>query len=584
LIFTYIRGPRTETEPVPTGKKANFMFFLSVFTVGQCSSFTNETYFNDLASFEPMKCFECESSGTYAPSAFRDQCQFCNSLSSSDEGICDSVAYCTMCNAHDACEESDVSTCKEDVGCSGKSSESACVASGDCAWCPIDEECVYKDDTFNCTLCGDLSKEQCLEHSSICGWCPVTMKCIDTGINCPLCSSIGSKNKCTLDKTDKECQWCNHESACQKTTDVCDSSCSYSSSSNCSAGTDCQWCISSDQCQENRIFCDICTDLPEAQCSDSTTYPGCKYCEFTECQTADTECITCEEMNETECGWYPKCTYCASAKMCMPTTGFECPECSDLSQSQDECASYAGCSFCKSDMECLRSNETCQECRGLDQTVCRRHSKGCCYSKNDNECYFAGDSHCDDSFPILYIILIVVGGVIVIAAAILIPVLVCCCKKKTDEDVEMHTPGTIVVLPEGQPSMVVASESMQSIGLEPAGEVSVDGGDASGVAPAASAQVASSVSMSDMQNMMVQQQLLNTMMAQQQMSMMMNPMMANSMMNMAGMAGMSGMGMGGMPMNSMGMDMNSMNMTGGMNSMNMTSMGQGDSTAGDQAQ
>jgi len=198
--------------------------------------------------------------------------------------------------------------------------------------------------------------------------------------------------------------------------------------------------------------------------------------------------------------------------------------------------------------------------------LCLNHPKGCCWSDTTGSCYEVGDDNCKAGLSTLGIALIgVFVGVVVIAAAILIPVLIFCCKPKTNEGIEMTAPGTIVVLPEGQPSMVVAQESLASVNVDPATAISVD--ESAGNAAAAPA-AASMADMQNMQNMMAQQQMLNTMMAQQQMSMMMNPMMMNSMgmMNMSNMSGMAGMS----GMNSMGMDMNSMNMTGGMNSMAMS--------------
>jgi len=197
----------------------------------------------------------------------------------------------------------------------------------------------------------------------------------------------------------------------------------------------------------------------------------------------------------------------------------------------------------------------------LTGSVCSKHPKGCCWSESNSRCYDAGDSNCKGGLDTTTIVIIGVScGVVVILAAVLIPVSIYCCRKeKKQNDVEMNT-NTIVVLPEGQPSMVV----QDSVDAATVNAVSIidDTGSNAVVAPIASVQ--------DMQDMIAQQQLI---IQQQQMinSGIMNPMMS-SMMGTMGMAGMGGMNTMGMDMNSMAMTggMNSMNMTGGMNSMNMT--------------
>jgi len=237
-----------------------------------------------------------------------------------------------------------------------------------------------------------------------------------------------------------------------------------------------------------------------------------------------------------------------------------------------------GCSYCKSDKVCQPKDEVCQECGGLSQTACLKHKNGCCWSNKDEACYFSDENDCSDGLDMMTIIYIAVGaGVGLILIISLSITIACCCKKKNSDGIEMTAPGTIVVLPEGQPSMVAAPESMQSVTtLDPQATVSIDAtGAPSGVVPQSpTGQLTSSVSMTDL---LQQQQLLNSMMAQQQMSMMMNPMnpMMMNPMSMGGMGSMNGMGMGGMPMNSMGMDMSSLAMTGGMSGVGMpTSMAQ----------
>jgi len=367
-----------------------------------------------------------------------------------------------------------------------------------------------------------------------------------------------------LESTDNQCQFCHHNGTCLASTEVCNPECVLSTSKETCTDEDCQWCPSSQQCTEKRIECVDCSSYGSSDC-EGDDHPGCKLCDIGLCVGQNEQCLTCEGRGKDVCGSEGdtslNCMWCYSLNKCV-LKSTECTQCSTLN-STDACGSYSGCAFCESDQVCMNSDDNLAECdcSGLSIVSCKAHGKGCCFSTTTNACYPNGDDACKAGVDTTVIIAIsVTAGVLVAAAAVIIPVAIFCCKPKNGDGIEMTAPGTIVVLPEGQPSMVV-QESLQSVNVDPATAASVDEtATGVGLAPSTSVQ-----DMQNMQNMIAQQQMLNTMMAQQQMSMMMNPMMMNSMgmMNMSGMAGMSGM-------NSMGMDMNSMNMTGGMNSMNMT--------------
>jgi len=571
IHFDYIRNKTDDTNPETPGA-ASFMFFFRSLVVGMCSSFSNDDYIPDEWDVDNPPCGRCDSANMSIPVDFKQRCKKCEQQAD----VCDATGYCIFCDSASKCQNLYSSTCKEDANCSSRLSKSECSSHLDCYWCDIDEKCVFNKEISTCSGCRDLDKERCQqiqETANLCQWCSVDAACKTTedDVHCSQCGNV-NKDVCTLGSTDGACQYCNKKASCLNVSDMCDDTCSEVSAKDvCNDRIDCKWCDSTGKCNETRYGeCVKCIDVrTQSSCNE---YEGCMWCDVHVClDKSEGQCPKCEDLPRDECGGIYYCSFCNSTQKCVMKDA-ECPECAKLSDDK-ECNKYKGCAYCKSDKACLAYNAGCQECTGMSQAVCMKHPYGCCYVSADRTCYDIDSGNCGSDLELPVVIGIAAGAVVLLLAAILIPTLICCCKKKDDEGVEMNAPGTIVVLPEGQPSMVVAPESMASVTLDPAVSVSMDAGhELGGAAPAATAQV-NSAAMSDMQNMMVQQQLLNTMMAQQQMSMMMNPMMVNSMMGMGGMSGMGMSNMGGMNTsmgmsgmnNSMGMDMNSMGMSGGMN-------------------
>jgi len=557
---------------------ANYVFFVSEFTFGQCSSVRDDYYDpEDTANNLNKDCPSCDSAGMKIPKNYTStdpessHCFKCTQAGALSYGKCASVSYCTACQTSYKCEDASTSKCREQVNCSSKTKNEC---KDDCVWCGLDSKCVfYSDAKSSCTTCASLSDSTSCNAKSSCGWCPTLQICLEEDDPCPSCDFI-SKGSCSYEATDGACQYCNAQGKCLNTDVVCDAQCgTYTTESICDKKSDCHWCISTNNCTEKRIGCPTCESLQSDQCEKSK-YPGCTLCDTLFCTSDPSKCPVCSSRTIDNCEFEGKirlnCQYCNSSLKCLSKKE-ECKSCSGI-ENVTECKALRGCSFCNSEQVCKSADDTLTECDclGLSATACATHTKGCCWSSKNTKCYDVGDDNCGGGDVTTIIVICVAVGVVVAIAAVLIPILVCCCKPKSKNDIEMTAPGTIVVLPEGQPSMVVAQESLQSVNVDPATAVSID---ETSVANGANGIVASTSmqDMQNMQNMIAQQQMLNTMMAQQQMSMMMNPMMMNSMgsmnmMNMSGMAGMSGM-------NSMGMDMNSMNMTGGMSgmgSMNMT--------------
>jgi len=577
--WRFIRGLRDTDDGYEALEKAgkkpkNVLLFISELTFGQCSSVRRgyyDTYNCSDNSFDPEKCFWAADAGFMAPGTYKKNYMNCNSTND-DLDKCESISYCVPCLSISECQAAASSTCEENANCPQYKSKAQC--RNDCLWCPYDnDKCAFSPESDEeCSSCDDFdTKALCDSHSNGCKWCSTVQHCltIEDSAYCPNCSVV-DENDCFKETTDGQCQFCTKQNKCLSTDEVCDESCQKASSESActAAGADCAWCKSESKCFETRTECVSCKDQDsESKCKG---YVGCTFCESGFCSEDKDKCPVCSKRGKDDClfeqGIRLSCEFCNSSQTCA-AKGSECITC-DTIEDSDQCKEYKGCAYCKSDQVCKDSYENFAECEciGMAGMVCNAHPKGCCYSTKQSQCYEIGDSMCKDGLDTVTIIIIsVCVGVAVIAAAILIPVLICCCKPKTADPIEMTAPGTIVVLPEGQPSMVV-QESLASVnGVDPATAVSVDETNSNpAVAPAASVQYM------QMQNMLAQQQMLNTMMMNQ--SMMMNPMMMNSMgmMNMSGaMSGMGGMaGMGGM--NSMGMDMNSMGMTGGMNSMNMT--------------
>jgi len=474
------------------------------------------------------------------------------------------------CPSRNTCDPISTSTCEADAKCKweNRGTPSTCVTGSnfDCSWCQYGSKtnstCVF--DSNDCKICEDYrSKDECGTVSK-CSWCPSIQTCLSRSdeSECPSCSVL-DEDHCYLEFTDDTCQYCISQTSCLNTAEVCNATCTQATKESC-GGDDCRWCAANNTCFETREVCISCKGLTPDRCS---LYPGCTLCATGFCTDDPNSCPVCAFRTKDNCfeeeGVPLNCDFCNSSQSCI-AKGDVCAACSsitgdDATAVATQCNVLPGCTYCKSDRECKEAEgdlSTC-ECSGLPATVCSWHNKGCCWSANDGGCFDIDDNKCGGGLNTTTIIIIAVCvGVVVIALAILIPVLVCCCKPKTSEGIEMNAPGTIVVLPEGQPSMVV-QESIQS--LDPATAVSVDETATNAVVTPAAAP---SVQDMQMQNML-QQQMLNNMMAQSMaQSMMMNPMMMNSM----GMMNMSGMG----NMNSMGMDMSSMGMTGGMNSMNMS--------------
>jgi len=566
----YQRAPKTKDDGYGE-KLANYIFFMSEFTFGQCST-VRDDYYDQANTSKNLneECPVCPSAGMRCSQKYINHCMDCEQTPIAD-GKCESSNYCTACKSHDGkCEVASSSTCRKDVNCSSKAKKTEC--KDDCAWCELDGKCVFSADRYSsCSTCGSFTSSATCGKLSSCKWCPTLQLCVKTSDECPSCNFI-AEDACSYDETDGSCQFCYNQSLCLNTNVQCTAACSsITDPDTCNTYDDCQWCVSTNNCIENRIGCSECHNIPSDQCVKSK-YPGCTLCDTLFCTSDPDKCPVCSDRTAENCefeqGVRLNCQYCNSSQMCMSKYE-ECKECKDITNATS-CRSYSGCSFCNSEQVCKSSDETLTDCDclGLSATACATHSRGCCWSSANTKCYDVGDNNCESGLDTTTIIIICVCvGVFVAAAAIITPILICCCKPKTKDDIEMTAPGTIVVLPEGQPSMVV-QESLQSVNVDPATAVSVD---ETSAANAGMPQSTSMADMQNMQNMIAQQQMLNTMMAQQQMSMMMNPMMMNSMgtmnmMNMSGMAGMSGM-------NSMGMDMNSMNMTGGMSgmgSMNMT--------------
>jgi len=565
LHFDYTRAKKynESDELYKNSTIANFIFFASAFVVGQCSTVPDEYFPVTVTQGEfDSICPKCGSAGIRIPKVFNDgQCVDCEDVTKVTD-VCPSIDYCVPCLGDNICQPSSSSNCKENAKCSEKTKQNDC--KGSCEWCNVEEKCTFYEDG-TCGICGSFdSMDSCEKHPKSCSWCPTLQVCIPVeDKTCPPCEWV-DKNKCESDLTDGKCEYCNKLNKCLNTSTVCDDTCREKTSKDTCTGADCTWCVSSQTCKENRQTCDDCHLLSNDECK-AYTHPGCQLCETGSCMDKTETCPTCKERSKDECELDGvKCKYCYSARECMPKDK-DCTLCSNFTD-EAGCGTFKGCVYCKSDLVCKSEEEDTTECdcNGLTPVACKLHGKGCCYSENDKACFVIGNNKCSSTFDTKYIIVICVcGGVLIVGLAVLIPVLVFCCKPKTSDGIEMTAPGTIVVLPEGQPSMVVAQESLQSVNVDPATAVSVDETTTATGIPASN-------SVQDMQNMMAQQQMLNTMMAQQQMSMMMNPMMMNSM----GMMNMSGMPMSGMN-NSMGMDMNSMGMTGGMSSMNMTGGMQG---------
>jgi len=580
LHLFYERADRLSDDhiPCPSGRcNANFLFYVSEFTFGQCSSIPSDYYDAGNTSI-PVDddinndCPNCKSAAMRYPKSYTGHCQTCSSYKQKTDA-CLAIDYCVPCTTT-GCDPVSESTCRAESNCAPKESQLDCENEDNCVWCGVDGKCIFIQDEYldpksgGCTFCSNFSsKDDCQEHSSDCAWCSTLQYCLQKEDTCPGCTII-EKDKCTYEQTDGACAYCNSQGKCLATSLECNGTCALATTPETCGGDDCLWCGSSQKCTEYRVECKNCSHFQSDQC-DKTLYPGCNLCESGYCVTDLSTCPACDGRAKDVCdheGDIPlKCSYCVSEKVCQKPEK-ECVSCSSLNGTK-ECSDHPGCAFCSADLVCKNSDNLAGcDCGGLSTLTCSQHD-GCCYSStpvagvncfgktyNSEKNEWELDEHCKEGLSTTTIIIIcVVVGVVILAAAILIPVLVINCKPKPADQIEM-TGSTIVVLPEGQPSMVV-QESLQSVNVDPATAVSVDE-TTNSVAPAQP-----SVQDMQMQNMMAQNLMLNTMMANS----MMNPMMMNSMgmMNMSGMAGMSGM-------NSMGMDMNSMNMTGGMNSMNMT--------------
>jgi len=579
LRLRYERALREKDDGV-SYNYSNYLFFASEFTYGQCTGIRDDYYdptntSGDLGSL----CFYCPSAGYSIPLDYVEHCMTCSGSNPVTE--CESSSYCTPCTINDVgvCQESSISTCRSYTNCSTRgTTKRECANLQNCAWCDIDQKCVFYTDRnvegIGCSTCGTFkNKDDCTQHKSSCSWCSTLQLCTVKGDSCPDCSMIKTEEECTFEDTDGICQYCYAQNKCLDTSTVCDESCKGRAQSECNTGpdSDCKWCVSTNNCTEKRIECKDCSSVGSSSCQPAY-YPGCTLCDTMYCTSDPSNCPVCDTRNKDNCEYEGtvqlNCVYCNSSRKCTAKSE-ECVDCGTIVNAST-CKSYTGCSFCTSEQVCKSADDllTDCDCSGLSASVCNQHKQGCCWSENNHKCYDLGDDNCKGGLETTTIIIIgVTVGVVVAAAAIIIPILVCCCKPKNKDDIEMTAPGTIVVLPEGQPSMVVAQESLASVNVDPATAVSVD---ETGGNMAAAPSGTSMQDMQNMQNMIAQQQMLNTMMAAQQQQMSMNMMMNNpmmmgsmNMMPMSGMAGMSGM-------NSMGMDMNSLGMTGGMNSLTMS--------------
>lgn len=545
-----------------SGMEDTVVALVNDIVIGQCSTLEKR---NVISALE--LCNMCEDAGMYVPA--NRTCTGCGEAPRLST-CCASIDYCTACLSTSSCEATATSTCKSDAQCEVLTTRETCLDTSidskrkDCKWCPIDKKCFFHADyETNCSRCSSFSSSGTCP-SSECQWCPISRRCVEKDEMCPSCNSI-SEPACTLANTDNECQYCTAKSECLQKDEECTQECpGLTTSSDCNTNTDCLWCPASEACTEKRIPCLQCAAMNlNSSCS---SFRGCTYCSTGYCGTKNEKCPTCSGREPDVCtyagGQTLSCKYCTSSQTCMDNAT-TCDTCSKVTD-KDACSQHPGCTFCVSKNECQDSDETCEQCARLTMGLCAKFPAGCCWSQKDDHCHDYGSAECESGLSAAYIALIVVAAVVVVAlivVAIVVPI--CCCRKdKGDQAIVLSQTGaSIVVLPEGETSLV-APESLQTVAIDPnaapstaAPVVSVSPADASVAPVTMMSQQPNQMSPADMQSMMAQQQqqmnvMMSSMLAQQQQmsAMMMNPMMMNSM-GMNGMNGMNSMGMNGMSMN-----------------------------------